>query len=607
MSDLKYHIFIAHSAADREAALRLYRALRSEYSVFLDEASLRPGDRWDVQLAKAQRESLITIVLISPKTESAYYEKEEIAAAYEKEEIAAAIDLSRRPDSGHRVVPVYLNCSDIPGDIPYGLRRIYGIKVDNEGAIEDAVPEIVEELQKLLTVEGPTEKIDEDRAVERQEKAGRVGQLIMRMWRSMRGAVWSGMSLKGTNRRGRLVLPVLLFLALAVLATYVIVRRPTPPVIKIGFGNRNTTGAEKEKIESYYTKNVIEPANERIAGDPTSRNYRFERVVVDGSYSDLIKQLNRGDIDIAFVSSYLYLRSQSLDMIKVDATISGARVIGRSKLYYHAGFLVPKEFGVGSLEGLIKKIDSTPNLTVTALLSDEETSSSGYIVPQTILLEKGLKNIGYDRYRDVKDLLEQMSRKQPANHLTIGAISDDSWKTLQGSNTGLAFVDIDNLPIPADPILIRDSKREQLIAADFDKVMAALEDSVERMEEADWLNTYAAYKDYVFSGIATPAENNRYEVKWSQAHHDEMVERFAKPGDTPQPACLVAFRLDSERKYPLRRDVLGDGHLRYDRDTAKFVFSLPPRSRKPAEATTLRVMLTGCGSAESRMRNQLSR
>lgn len=597
MSDLKYHIFIAYSAADREAALRLYRALSSKCSVFMDE-SLRPGDQWDDQLPKAQRESLITVVLISPQTKSAHYQKDEIAAA---------IELSRRPDSNHRVVPVYINCSDTTGDIPYGLRRIQRINVDNEGAIEDAVPKILQELQKVLTAGGQTKKNEKEPDVESPEKAGRAGRSITGMWRSIRGVIHSSLSLKSTNKEKRLVLPILLLLALAALAIYVILSRRTPPsvhTIKIGFGNRNTTGAEKEKIERHYTEKVIEPANAKIAGDPALRNYRFELVVVDGTYSDLINQLNRGDIDLAFVGSYLYL---SLDEIKVDSTISGARIIGHSKLYYHAGFLVPKGFGVNSLEGLIEKINSTPNLTVTALLSNEEASSSGYIVPQNVLLENDLKNIVYKRYPNVKELKVMLSSKQPENHLTIGAISDDSWETLKGSDTELAFVHINikHLPIPVDPVLISNAKRGRFTVADFEKVMAALEDSVERMDERDWLNTYATYKDYAFSGIATLAEGNRYEVKWLQAQHDKMRAKFVEPGGNPRPACLATFRLDDKRKYPLWKDVKGDGNLRYVPGTDKFVFSPSPKTRKPAEAETLRVLL-GCGSFESRGGTQTS-
>ena len=595
MSDLKYQIFIAYSAADRAAASRLYRALSSECSVYMDDESLRLGDQWDDQLPKAQRESLITVVLISPQTKFAHYQKDEIAAA---------IELSRHPDSNHRVVPVYLNCSDTTGDIPYGLRRTQGIKVDDEGAIEDVVPKIVQELQKLLTAEGQTKKNEKELDVELPEKAERAGRSITGMWRSIRRVIRSSLSLKSTNKGRRLVLPTLLLLALAVLAAYVILSRRTPPsvhTIKIGFGNRNTTGAEKEKIERHYTEKVIEPANAKIAGDPALRNYRFELVVVDGNYSDLINRLNRGDIDLAFVGSYLYLHSLSLDEIKVDSTITGARIIGRSKLYYHAGFLVPKEFGVDSLEGLIGKINSTPNLTVTAFLSDEEASSSGYIVPQNVLLEKDLKNIVYKRYPNVKELIEELSSKQPENHLTIGAISDDSWETLKGSDTELAFVHINikNLPIPVDPVLISNAKRGRFTAADFEKVMAALEDSVERMGENDWLDTYAAYEDYAFSGIATPAEGNRYEVKWLQAQLDRMRQKFVQPGGNPRPACLATFGLDTNRKYPLWKDVKGYGNLRYDPGTAKFVFSLSPKTRKPAEAETLRVLL-GCSGSESR-------
>src|ERR1035438_5499827 len=58
----------------------------------------RAGADWDLELAHAQKDALISVVLVSAKSDQAYYEREEIAAA-----IALA-----RVDDRHRVVPVFL-------------------------------------------------------------------------------------------------------------------------------------------------------------------------------------------------------------------------------------------------------------------------------------------------------------------------------------------------------------------------------------------------------------------------------------------------------------------------------------------------------------------
>src|SRR5262245_65430639 len=110
----RWDIFIAHASADRIPAEELYHCLERESRVFLDTKTLRLGDQWDRELEKAQRESLITVVLVSEHTEDAFYAREEIAAATQ---------LARESAGGHRVVPIYLTSQGIePPHVPSGLR-----------------------------------------------------------------------------------------------------------------------------------------------------------------------------------------------------------------------------------------------------------------------------------------------------------------------------------------------------------------------------------------------------------------------------------------------------------------------------------------------------
>lgn len=50
-------------------AEQLYDLLVPKAKVFLDSRELMLGDNWDEELAAAQRNSLITVVLVSRKTE----------------------------------------------------------------------------------------------------------------------------------------------------------------------------------------------------------------------------------------------------------------------------------------------------------------------------------------------------------------------------------------------------------------------------------------------------------------------------------------------------------------------------------------------------------
>ena len=80
-SEYDWDFFLAHAGADLNSAKRLYKYLVDGGSkVFLDSECLLPGDEWDARLAAAQRRSRVTIVLVSRKTNLAYYQREEVAA-----------------------------------------------------------------------------------------------------------------------------------------------------------------------------------------------------------------------------------------------------------------------------------------------------------------------------------------------------------------------------------------------------------------------------------------------------------------------------------------------------------------------------------------------
>jgi len=120
--NFKYHLFISHSVADSDIAQQLYFSLNQFYKVFCDLETLEPGDRWDETIAQAQRESLITVVLISPNTEPSYYQHEEIAIG---------LELSRQRKRTHRVIPVYVNLDSPPEYVPFGLKRLTGIYLND--------------------------------------------------------------------------------------------------------------------------------------------------------------------------------------------------------------------------------------------------------------------------------------------------------------------------------------------------------------------------------------------------------------------------------------------------------------------------------------------
>lgn len=136
----KWDIFLAHPGLDSGAAKNLFNKLNPPAKVFLDKECLSPGDEWDLKLSEAQRSSLISVILVTPNTE---------AADYQKEEIATALAMKRFDPRTHRVVPVYLNSKQIP----YGLRRIEGLHVPETGDLTETVNKLLKILNEMKQLE----------------------------------------------------------------------------------------------------------------------------------------------------------------------------------------------------------------------------------------------------------------------------------------------------------------------------------------------------------------------------------------------------------------------------------------------------------------------
>jgi hypothetical protein len=124
-----WDFFIAYPSPERAAALELHSRLDSKGArVFLDKRVIEAGATWDSVLESALKRSRITLVLVSPHTPKAWYQREEIAIA---------IALARDKGTAYCVVPVVL-----PGwtsrVLPYGLNILNPIRVGALGLGEVA-------------------------------------------------------------------------------------------------------------------------------------------------------------------------------------------------------------------------------------------------------------------------------------------------------------------------------------------------------------------------------------------------------------------------------------------------------------------------------------
>lgn len=132
-----WDIFLAHPSADLSIAEHLFDLLKP-LRVFLDTRSLQPGDDWDQEVSSAQSKALMTVVLVSSRTDKAYYQREEIAAA---------IALAREDKTKHRVIPIFLQDEHYAKTKPpYGLGLKNGIKVSDIGEL----PIVASKLKQLV-------------------------------------------------------------------------------------------------------------------------------------------------------------------------------------------------------------------------------------------------------------------------------------------------------------------------------------------------------------------------------------------------------------------------------------------------------------------------
>jgi hypothetical protein len=153
----KWDIFLAHPGMDSDAAKNLFNKLNPPAKVFLDKECLLPGDKWRMDIPKAQRSSLISVILVTPNTGEAFYQQEEILAA---------IDMAHSDPRTHRVIPVYLNSKQIKNRNDYGLKGLHSLYVPETGDFTETVNKLLKTLDAMKQLE-----VKKDEFVVQQQRA----------------------------------------------------------------------------------------------------------------------------------------------------------------------------------------------------------------------------------------------------------------------------------------------------------------------------------------------------------------------------------------------------------------------------------------------------
>jgi hypothetical protein len=140
----RYDVFIAYASADAEYAGRLRALLAADGNrVFRDREGLIPGDSWPRKIREAQRDSLVTVVLVSERSDP---------SDFQRDEIVQAIRLAQG-EGIRRVVPVYLT-EGCERDPPELLGQLQGIRWEEGVSLLTVAQGIEDALRESQRFEG---------------------------------------------------------------------------------------------------------------------------------------------------------------------------------------------------------------------------------------------------------------------------------------------------------------------------------------------------------------------------------------------------------------------------------------------------------------------
>jgi hypothetical protein len=133
-------VFLCHSSADKPVVRKLYQRLYAKQGIdpWLDEAKLLPGEKWDLEITKAVKESDVVIVCISKDSVS----KE----GYVQKEMKHALDIANeKPDDTIFIVPLRLEeCK-----VPERLIQWHWLNYFEEGAFDKLMDSLRKRAQTL--------------------------------------------------------------------------------------------------------------------------------------------------------------------------------------------------------------------------------------------------------------------------------------------------------------------------------------------------------------------------------------------------------------------------------------------------------------------------
>jgi hypothetical protein len=151
-----WDFFLAFASANEAPARQLYESIdKKKHPVFFSAESIPGGDRWDEEIPKAQKSSLITLAFIGDADIVKH-------AHYLRDEIREAINMVRANSLTHKLIPVYMDGkTDSERDFLYGLGLFQGLDYYDFAsmpALANKLQEIATAMKTQKALEGPVVK-----------------------------------------------------------------------------------------------------------------------------------------------------------------------------------------------------------------------------------------------------------------------------------------------------------------------------------------------------------------------------------------------------------------------------------------------------------------
>lgn len=156
---MKYHIFISYPEQDYEIAHNIYKHFSPRFKVFVDKITLKSGDEWSIEIPNAQKNSVVSLIVVSQNTYSGFYEQEEIARAI----------MLKRKTKKHIIIPVLVKKNNILPDIPYGLQNIQNIVLEDIYNLDYLHRRVSEAIMPMIESFGYEHKVEIVEKPERKE------------------------------------------------------------------------------------------------------------------------------------------------------------------------------------------------------------------------------------------------------------------------------------------------------------------------------------------------------------------------------------------------------------------------------------------------------